>query len=476
MMLAPIPGHRPGPPAARRGRAVRWAVPAVAFVLCAAAVPAAAPAAVLTVTTVSDLDAADGACSLREAIVAANSNAAHQECPAGAGADEIEIALPGTIALTANLPQVTAGLTVRGLGAGESAIDGGGLFEIFHFTDAAAGNGELLSIAGLALTGGDAGEGGAIYAGRNRALEVVDSLLIDNRSQFHGGAIYCELTVSVTVLRSSVIGNTAGGGGGGLIAQGGLVTVVDSTFAGNVATTGPGGGIYALLGEQVTVRQSTLSGNQSSADGGGLAAVVTAARVESSTVVGNLADADGDNSGDGGGVSVSGAVTATLVDSLIAGNEDLSGAGGSACPDGLRKLGGAMATEGFNLIGANDCFANNFPPGQPNVNGDQVGTAAAPIDPVISLLDDHGGPTFTHLPLAGSPAIDQASCLGAAADQRGWGSGSTGLRIVDDPAVPDLADGCDVGAVEAGGVDLSNLVFADDFETGETARWSAAVP
>ena len=460
------------PAADRRRRAL------VAVVLAGGALasPAAAPAAVLQVTTVVDVDAAEGQCSLREAIIAANGDVAYRECPAGAGADEIEITVAGTIALVADLPQVQQALNVRGLGPAESVIDGGDVFEIFHFTGAAAGNGELLRIEGLQLKGGSASEGGAVYAGANRTLEVVDSLLIDNQSNLVGGAIFGDGAESVLIVRSSLITNTAGGGGGGLGVQNGMTTIVDSTLAGNTASGGPGGAIYALLGGQVTVLQSTLSGNQSSADGGGLAAVATAARVESSTVVGNLADADADDTGDGGGVSVAGAVTATLVNSLIAGNEDLSGAGGSACPDGLRKLGGTMATEGFNLVGANDCFANNFPPGQPNVNGDQVGTAATPIDPLLGPLDDHGGPTLTSLPLPASPAIDQGSCPAVAADQRGYGNGSTGVRVVDDPAIVDLADGCDVGAVETGAVDVSDLIFADDFESGDTSRWSSVTP
>lgn len=439
----------------------------------AGAAPAAA--AVIAVTTLDDADVAEGDCSLREAILAANSDAAYQECPAGFEADEIEIAVAGTIVLTADLPQIVSALTVRGLGAGESAIDGGGTFEILHITNAAAGNGELLRVEGLQLTGGRAGDGGAIFAGSNRALEVVDSLLIDNRSNVDGGAIRAEGAVSVTIERCSVIGNTAGGSGGGLAVQGTETTVVDSTIAGNVAEIGPGGGIHALFGALVTVRRSTLSGNLSSADGGGLAAVAVSARVESSTVVGNFADADADDGGDGGGVSVAGGgAVGTLVDSLVAANADLSPTA-SVCPDGLRKLGGALATEGFNLIGANECMGASFPAGQPNLDGDQVGTLAAPIDPVLTVLDDHGGPTFTHLPLAGSPAIDQGSCPDAVADQRGYGNGGTLMRIVDDPGVADFADGCDVGAVEAGAVDLTGLIFADGFESGDTGVWSSAV-
>lgn len=449
----------------------------VGVVTILSAAPAALSAAVLPVTTLADTDAADGDCSLREAIVAANTDAAHQECPAGSGADEIEIGVAGTIALAADLPQITSALTMRGLGAAESAIDGGGAFEILHLTDAAPGNGELLRVEALLLTGGSAPEGGAIYAGRNRALEVVDCVLFDNQTTLGGGgAIGADRTVSVTVERSSVNGNTSAGAGGGMAVQDGAVTVIDSTFAGNQATGGAGGGIYLLLGDSAVIRHSTLSGNQAVADGGGIASVSGPLRLELSTVTGNLADTDSDDDGDGGGVSVAGAVTGTLAGSLVAGNGDLSPAGGVHCPDGQRKLGAALLTEGFNLVGANDCFTASFPPGQPNVNGDQVGTAAAPIDALLSPLDDHGGPTFTHLPLPGSPAIDQGSCPGAAADQRGFGDGGTLLRIVDDPAVADAADGCDSGAVEVNAVDLATLVFLDGFESGDLSRWSASVP
>ena len=45
----------------------------------------------ITVTTTSDELNGDGDCSLREAIVAANTNAAVDACPAGTGADTITL-------------------------------------------------------------------------------------------------------------------------------------------------------------------------------------------------------------------------------------------------------------------------------------------------------------------------------------------------------------------------------------------------
>jgi hypothetical protein len=78
------------------------------------------------------------------------------------------------------------------------------------------------------------------------------------------------------------------------------------------------------------------------------------------------------------------------------------------------------------------------------------------IDPMLGPLADNGGPTLTHLPLAGSPLIDagdDAEC--AATDQRG------GLRPYDGdgdgPAI------CDIGAVEAGA----------EIGTGPTLSWNA---
>jgi hypothetical protein len=54
------------------------------------------------------------------------------------------------------------------------------------------------------------------------------------------------------------------------------------------------------------------------------------------------------------------------------------------------------------------------------INGDLVGTAAVPLDPLLGPLSDNGGPTWTHAPLPGSPAIGAGSTFGVPpTDQRG---------------------------------------------------------
>ena len=85
-----------------------------------------AQAATLTVTTVLDADAADGFCSLREAILAANDDVAHNECPAGDGPDRIVFGLttPAEINLTADLPTITTALYIVGLNVGIVVVSG----------------------------------------------------------------------------------------------------------------------------------------------------------------------------------------------------------------------------------------------------------------------------------------------------------------------------------------------------------------
>jgi hypothetical protein len=71
------------------------------------------------------------------------------------------------------------------------------------------------------------------------------------------------------------------------------------------------------------------------------------------------------------------------------------------------------------------------------VNGNLVGSADSPIEPLLGPLADNGGPTLTHALLPGSPAIDAGNNAYATAwDQRG-------------PGYPRIVNGTiDIGAFE----------------------------
>src|SRR6185503_3843633 len=86
-----------------------------------------ASAATITVTTDNPNIVADGQCSLIEAIVNANNDAAtFPDCPAGSGADTIVLPASGNLTLSAadffaigprGLPNITSRITIEGNGA-----------------------------------------------------------------------------------------------------------------------------------------------------------------------------------------------------------------------------------------------------------------------------------------------------------------------------------------------------------------------
>lgn len=459
----------------RRSRRSAW----IAAGLLAAAT--ALPGATITVTTLADVSVGnDGHCSLREAIEAANDDAAFNECPAGDGADVIEFSTTGTIQLNADLQEISGPLTVTGPGRDLLIVDGGLLHAGFRID---AIGGELLEISGLTITRAFGGFGAAVTAAIDDSVTLTDVAITDCEAAF-GAGIYADDAGEIRVLRSELSGNRGNNGGGGLyLSTSALLFVQDSTIAENFAgpdngtTDSHGGGIY-VVGTEFEIRRSTISGNGARGHGGGLMVFVSPGLVRNSTIVANFADPDGDGHS-GGGLRIEnvGGEVVQFGGTIVALNTD-----GSASPERHRDfslLDGEVATLSYNWIGENESVEAAFPlptvPGQPNLSADFVGEQGAALDPVLSALVDNGGPTRTHRPLLTSPIVDQGNCPVSIQDQRGYGNPDTGLRVVDDPAIPNLADGCDPGAVERGGQPLDGMPFLDGFESGDTADWSSTV-
>src|SRR5262249_18375275 len=285
-------------------------------------------AATITVNSTADSLAPDGNCTLREAILAANSDAAVDACPAGSGPDMVIVPAPppGQFyqltgeanedgGLTGDL-DVTDDLELVGAGAARTLIRAPA--NIFHPSQDdrvldvdPAGAGISVRVSGVTLRGVfGVDEGGAI---RNRGtLIIADSVVEGNKigtgfpaARTRGGGILSQgsLRIERSIIRDNVAGlgnlNPAqpAGLGGGICALGPL-EVIDSTIAGNAAVssdTGPGigGGISAA--GPVSLVRSTVSGNTAST-GGGLAA--DAATLVNSTISGNT----------GGGIVAGGTV------------------------------------------------------------------------------------------------------------------------------------------------------------------------
>jgi CSLREA domain-containing protein len=466
------------------------------FAALALGAACAATAATIAVTTDQDADATDTFCSLREAIVAANTDAPYKECPAGAGDDRIHFALPVPVVidLTADLPQVTDSLAIRGASVADLTIDGGDLFWMFDF-DTPAGQ-ELFVLAdltlrdGLAFGGGSGSEfdGGAVRIGPGERARFEGVDFRSNESLAGGGALMVSgqagATTLVEIRRCTFANNVSQGvrEGGAIAAFDAELAIADSTFSGNAANLNYGGAVYGVR-SAVTVERSTFSGNTADRSGGAIAVLAStnsaALRLVDSTITGNSADFDGNGEGDGGGVFASGSVgflvELRMVNSIVAGNTD---DGTLLANDLAMELADVdLITTGWNLVGDNTGAAVVLPAGAPSAQGNFVGTAASPIDPMLEAIADNGGPTRTQRPVLdpASPVIDHGHCPDAAFDQRGWGDPVLDGRTYDHPGVANhaISDGCDIGAVERGASpNVAGPIFADDFESGRLLFWS----
>ncbi|MCB1009120.1 MAG: CSLREA domain-containing protein [Acidobacteria bacterium] len=475
-------------------RLARLVAPAA---LCLALHGVVAEAVTIPVTTDTDTDFDDSFCSLREAIVAANTDAAYNGCPAGSGADRIVFALvpPVTITIVSALPVISATLSIRGPGADALTIDGQDAHQLLHI-DSPAG-GEWLFVTDLTLTRGLAavhGGGAVLSLGDNGYFQRVHFLA--NRASNGGGG----LSVTSNATLPAVVGieqcwfednlSLGATGGGGLYLTGALAQVVvdRTTFSGNQAqsTSGNGGGIRQADGA-LTISRSTFSGNRANSHGGAIwvqaQTIDSSLTLRDSTLTLNEADANVDGTGDGGGLSLATNVGRTalldLTNTIVADNID---SGGTDQPDvsasALVTLD--LTSHGFNLIGSNAGGTTYFSAGLPNGDGDWIGTSGSPIDPLLEPLALNGGQIPTHRPISdpATPVVDKGFCTGSGADQRGFGDAVAHVRIVD-TAAPNGpgSDGCDIGAYERGGAaQAAPLLFADDFESGYDLYWDAAMP
>jgi CSLREA domain-containing protein len=181
----------------------------------------------IRVTTVTDSLAVDGACSLREAIRAANLDQQVDACRAGNHADHIivpagtyQLAIEGRgedAALQGDL-DVTADLAITGAGRDTTIVDAAGLDRVLDVFAPST-----LALRGLTITGGSLldwnlprSEGAGIENAGN--LVIVDVAVTGNATVGRGGGIHSTGPLAVT--NSLVDQNTSYEGSGGIDATG----------------------------------------------------------------------------------------------------------------------------------------------------------------------------------------------------------------------------------------------------------------
>jgi len=395
-----------------------------------------AGAATITPTTFADDLMNNGNCTLREAVLAANTDAPVDACPAGSAADVIQLQA-GTYQLTVQGVgedaaasgdlDIVSDLTVQGAGPTATVVVGAwaaNTDRIFHVLT--AGTDAALNNLTVRDGGGDQDAAGVLVDGPNVSLQMSNAIITSNETTGHVGALWndggtailrdvgisdntagnCCSSIAntpgtMTLERVAIHGNTSGDDSG--IYSDDTLTIVDSTISGNRTTNAMGAEGAGLLLDPpgvTTIENSTISGNSSPSDGGGIYIDGGTLTVNNVTITANVADSDANGTGNGGGLFQSGAATVTISNTILSGNSDPSG----EAPD----CSGTLSSGGANILqSTNGC---TFAPGAGDLTG---------VDPLLGPLSDNGGPTQTHALLAGSPAINAGGPTCTATDQRG---------------------------------------------------------
>ena len=278
--------------------------------------PQAGPGAIITVTTFNPAIADDGQCSLIEAVVNANDDAAtHADCPAGSGPDTIELAAGAymlTVAYSSDnggtgLPVVASALTINGHGAAitRSAAP---LTPQFRILSVAAGGN--LTLNDLTISNGSLPSG------------------------FVGGGVLSNGTLACN---TCIVENNTALAAGGIYNYGGATLVLNNSILRHNLADGNVGGALYNRDSNATLNNSVVQENTSSGYGlgGGIlswaswtAATTTTLTVSHSLIISNTAAGDGSSGGGISNVAVSGQTALLLMtDSTVRGNQAQYGAG-----------------------------------------------------------------------------------------------------------------------------------------------------
>ncbi|MCO8125564.1 hypothetical protein NHH03_27745, partial [Stieleria sp. TO1_6] len=265
------------------------------------------------VDTVADVVAEDGMVSLREALMAANSNLAVNEAQAGQSAEQAidTIAFAGElgdarIELSLGELSISESVNLRAGRASSVVIDAAAGSRVLNV---AAGSGTVI-LDSLTLSGGLDEIGGGIWVGAGTLLRMQDVQLIDNVAT----------------------GDDASQGGGGLYSDQADVVMTGGAIRGNLANgaSGSGGGVFNA-GGNLSLRQVTVAENVANRAGGGIEQSGDEAESLFSEVmlVDNIAGPDGAAApGNGGGLHVSGGGDVDLSDSVVSNNSAAREGGG----------------------------------------------------------------------------------------------------------------------------------------------------
>ena len=370
--------------------------PRIGFACALALQSVASLAVTIEVNTLADQFGGDTShCGLREAIQAANTEAAFGGCIAGSGTDLIHLDT-GTYTLTRTGRDeddnatgdldVTSSMVVLGANADETTVDANGIDRLFHVHVPSS----TISATFIGFTAANG-----------------DPVGSSTTSEAGGGAFWAERQTTLSLSSMHVLGNRAYKGGGILADNWStILSVTGSTFSRN-SSEYLGGAVYTSRDFKLT--NSTVSGNTAGCTASALLlGGFVEAFLEASTIVDNHGIDCSSNFSAPAVWSSGGSNITHAHDTIIAAN--YSGTIESNC--------NYLQSDDYNLLGdVEDC----------EISGTTTHVLSG-FDPMIAPLFDYGGTTPTHALYPGSPAI-------AAGDA---------CRSIDQRGV--LRGACDIGA------------------------------
>ena len=291
--------------------------------------------ATLTVDTLSDVvDLNDGLVSLREAITAANTNAAYGDAVAGEADGDIirfdSAIVDGTIELSGSQLEIADDLIIRGGGVTIDALSQSRMFSI----DAT----EQVSISHLNLSNGSADSGGAIEHLADGRLQLSNVQFTNNHATSQGGGAINKVQGVLAIGNSNFEENFAGRGGGAISVEGGQLNIFRSAFANNHTRFG-GGAILAVDSNLFSTEAEFLS-NESGSVGG----AVSFGGVDSLAIF-SLNTLDGNRASVGGAIFLGGRTDGYVFSSTLSNNS-----AGRTMPIKITGSGGAISTQGELVV------------------------------------------------------------------------------------------------------------------------------
>jgi hypothetical protein len=284
----------------------------------------------------------------------------------------------------------------------------------------------ILTVANSTITDNNGGAAGAGISS-SLILTVTNSTITYNTGGAGGGI---EFLFMATITDSTIAWNTVTGNGGGIDGGGGL-TITGCAIDHNTSSLQNGGGVM-IEGGVTTITNSTIAYNAGVGGGIGGVGLMT---ITNSTIAYNSST----TSGSGGGLGWLAFVplAATLNNTIIALNTD---------PNGEDDIQGGIAitpASSNNLVGVDETGTLT------SVGSGNMLVGAA--NPGLGSLQNNGDPTETIALLPGSTAIGNGDPADTSADQRG--------APVDSPP--------DIGAFQSQGFNVTAHITDPTYAAGQ---------